>query len=118
MERTEDYFTNDTVKSTFTDEALRQFTSGDTAKLDKNKILVQMESTVFQDEYAKNLDIAKTNYINEQNNKGTLNWVFKSDNERSSQYMTTSQKESEYNTKLQEWESSRNSVNAPMPAFT
>lgn len=118
LEATEAYFENDQVKSDFTAEALKQFLAGDTAKLDKSKILVQMESDLFTREYSKNLAKARQDYINENENKGTLSWVFKSEDEINSNRMSKDEKEREYTKKLNEWESTRNSVNAPIPAFS
>ena len=99
-------------------DALTQFCSGDIAKITNSTATVNYQSDIFESQYKSNYDKARENFLNEQKAKGTLSPVFMDQSERSSQFMSISEKESIYESKVNQWAEKHNPVNAPTPSFS
>ena len=118
LEQTVDYFEDEQVRRDFMREALSQFCSGNIAKITNTSATVRFESDVFSTEYKSNYDRARQEFLNEQREKGTLSPVFMVESERANQYRSSSEKASEYESRVAEWAAAHNPVNATTPSFS
>ncbi|ETO32878.1 hypothetical protein RFI_04236 [Reticulomyxa filosa] len=98
-------------RDTFTSEALHQFSTLDKAKLSSESVVFDVN--LFQQTYERFLQAAKESYLQEQQAKNTLPWVFRSSSEREAARLSPEQKEREYFKRVREWEQGRNNVDAP-----
>mmetsp|Transcript_3417 Transcript_3417/g.2917 ORF Transcript_3417/g.2917 Transcript_3417/m.2917 type:complete len:176 (-) Transcript_3417:324-851(-) len=118
LDSTVDYFDDAQVRQDFMRQALSQFCSGDVAKITNTTATVEFETDAFSTQYRSNYDRVRQEFLNEQRQKGTLSPVFMEDSERSSQVRSASEKSAEYESRVSEWASAHNTVNAPTPSFS
>lgn len=118
LEQTVDYFEDEGVRQDFMRQALSQFCSGDVAKITNTTATVGFETDAFGTQYKSNFDRAREEFLNEQRQKGTLSPVFMDESERRNRAKSSSDKAAEYDSRISEWSSGRNSVNAPTPSFS
>eukprot|EP01084_Bolivina_argentea_P298996 515370_1 len=118
LDETVNYFDNDTVRADFMRDVLTQFCSGNVAVISNTNATVNYETDLFKKQYDMKFNEAKNEYLNEQKEKGILSAVFMDENERQTKYKSVNEKEQEYMEKVNQWSSTRNNVNTPMPSFS